>query len=66
VAIAAMLVAGTARGEIAETLGVPAAEVAWRARRIVARMRPRPSPTAETAVHEAAAWSTHEGPWASR
>jgi DNA-binding NarL/FixJ family response regulator len=40
VAVAAMLLADTPHGAIAETLDVDDDEVAWRARRIVARMRP--------------------------
>jgi DNA-binding NarL/FixJ family response regulator len=40
VAVAAMLLAETSHRAIAETLAVEDEEVAWRARRIVARMRP--------------------------
>ena len=40
VAVAAMLLAGTSHSGIAETLGVERQEVAGRARRIVARVRP--------------------------
>jgi DNA-binding NarL/FixJ family response regulator len=45
VAVAAMLLVHTPHDAIAETLDVRRDEVAWRARRIVARMRPnRASP----------------------
>jgi DNA-binding NarL/FixJ family response regulator len=40
VAVAAMLLVDTPHGAIAQTLDVQRGEVAWRARRIVARMRP--------------------------
>lgn len=40
VAVAAMLLANTSHEAIAETLDVDCEEVAWRARRVVARMRP--------------------------
>jgi DNA-binding NarL/FixJ family response regulator len=40
VAVAAMLLVDTSLDAIAETLGVRRDEVAWRARRIVARIRP--------------------------
>jgi DNA-binding NarL/FixJ family response regulator len=40
VAVAAMLLVATSHAEIAEALGLPRDEIAWRARRIVARMRP--------------------------
>jgi DNA-binding NarL/FixJ family response regulator len=55
VAVAAMLLAGTPHATIAETLGVQREEVAWRARRIVARMRPNGAgPEMERQPHGAA------------
>jgi hypothetical protein len=45
VAVAAMLLAGTSRHDVAETLGIEPREVAIRARRAVARVRPNGRPT---------------------
>lgn len=48
VAVAAMLPAGTAHADVAEALSLSARDVAGRARRIVARLRPTAAPAAVT------------------